>query len=122
MSAEQDSRGVSLRPWPAATKDGLTQVDLFQQLHQLAEQRGHLRSVTEKSLQDEIDSGKDVTGDVVEGVEKESEEDEDMEMANTPPRKKHRPAPISTSRCTSGRFDMIISCPRRLRSRPSGVS
>lgn len=76
MSAEQDSRGVSLRPWPAATKDGLTQVDLFQQLHQLAEQRGHLRSVTEKSLQDEIDSGKDVTGDVVEGVEKESEEEE----------------------------------------------
>ena len=33
--------------------------------------------------------------------EEESDEDEDVEMANTPPRKKHRPAPISTSRNAS---------------------
>lgn len=51
---------VALRPWPASDKDELTQDDLLLKIEQLASERGHLRNITEQSLQEDIDAGKDV--------------------------------------------------------------
>ncbi|KAF2268101.1 hypothetical protein CC78DRAFT_530482 [Lojkania enalia] len=64
---------VALRPWPAPTKETLDRVALFNQVHQLTTERGHLRFVTEKTLQEEIDAGKDASEDVMEGVEQEDQ-------------------------------------------------
>ncbi|KAH7139347.1 subunit 17 of mediator complex-domain-containing protein [Dendryphion nanum] len=73
MSSDGSSTNIALQPWLVPTKDSLTTADLYEQVHQLAEQRGHLRNVTEKVLQEEIDSGKDVTGDTMEGIEQEGQ-------------------------------------------------
>ncbi|KAE8855980.1 hypothetical protein PTNB29_08819 [Pyrenophora teres f. teres] len=53
---------VTLRPWPAPKKDELTQEDLLFKIEQLASERGHLRNITEQSLQEDIDAGKNVPG------------------------------------------------------------
>jgi mediator of RNA polymerase II transcription subunit 17 len=56
-----DSLGnVALRPWPAPKKEELSQEDLLFEIEQLASERGHLRNITEQSLQEDIDAGKDV--------------------------------------------------------------
>jgi mediator of RNA polymerase II transcription subunit 17 len=56
-----DSLGnVALRPWPAPKKEELSQGDLLFEIEQLASERGHLRNITEQSLQEDIDAGKDV--------------------------------------------------------------
>ena len=63
MSGAESLTNVTLRPWPAPKKEELSPQDLLQQVEQLANERGHLRNVTEKSLQDEIISGKDAAED-----------------------------------------------------------
>jgi|TARA_R110002003_G_scaffold44_7_gene3254 mediator of RNA polymerase II transcription subunit 17 len=44
--------------------------DLMLQIEQLTSERGHLRDITEKSLQDDIVAGNDVPDDPVGAVEK----------------------------------------------------
>ncbi|KAF1921067.1 subunit 17 of mediator complex-domain-containing protein [Ampelomyces quisqualis] len=70
MSGAGSLMNITLRPWPAPKKEELGPQHLLQQVEQLANERGHLRNVTEKSLQDEITSGKDVS----EGAKDESDE------------------------------------------------
>lgn len=60
---------ITMRPWPATEKEELSPGDIFTQIAQLTSERGHLRFITERSLQEEVDSGKDVPEDVMEGVE-----------------------------------------------------
>lgn len=62
-------KDVTLRPWPSLKKEKLTQEDLFLQIQQLTTERGHLRDITEKSLQEDIVAGKDVPEDSKEGME-----------------------------------------------------
>jgi mediator of RNA polymerase II transcription subunit 17 len=71
---------VALRPWPAPKKEELTQEDLLFQIEQLASERGHLRDITEQSLQEDIDAGKHVPDDAAEGAEKEKKKKEEEEM------------------------------------------
>ncbi|KAF2791477.1 hypothetical protein K505DRAFT_280651 [Melanomma pulvis-pyrius CBS 109.77] len=75
MSGAGPSASVALRPWPAPQKEAIPPADLFSRVHQLTIERGHLRSITEKSLQDDIDTGKDVATDIVEGVEQSQKKD-----------------------------------------------
>jgi mediator of RNA polymerase II transcription subunit 17 len=65
---------VTLRPWPAPKKEELTQDDLLFKIEQLASERGHLRDITEQSLQEDIDAGKDVPDDTEEGAKDEKRE------------------------------------------------
>lgn len=67
---------VALRPWPAPKKEELTQDDLLFKIEQLASERGHLRNITEQSLQEDIDAGKDIPDDAAEGAHKEKKENE----------------------------------------------
>jgi mediator of RNA polymerase II transcription subunit 17 len=60
---------VALRAWPAPVKEALGLQDVLSQITQLTTERGHLRGITEKTLQDEIDAGKDVPEDVLEGID-----------------------------------------------------
>jgi mediator of RNA polymerase II transcription subunit 17 len=67
---------VTLRPWPAPKKEELSQEDLLFKIEQLASERGHLRDITEQSLQEDIDAGKhvpDATADEVKGGDKEKD-------------------------------------------------
>lgn len=73
MSGAESLTNVTLRPWPAPKKEELAPQDLLQQVEQLANERGHLRNVTEKSLQDEIILGKDVSEDANDGLEEKKE-------------------------------------------------
>ncbi|KAF2687220.1 hypothetical protein K458DRAFT_296237 [Lentithecium fluviatile CBS 122367] len=75
MSDAASLTTVALRPWPAPTKDALSKEDLSAQIHQLTTERGHLRGITEKALQEEIDAGKSVPEDVMEGAETEPKKD-----------------------------------------------
>jgi mediator of RNA polymerase II transcription subunit 17 len=64
-----DSLGnVTLRPWPAPKKEELSQEDLLFKIEQLAIERGHLRNITEQSLQEDIDAGKDVPDATTDGL------------------------------------------------------
>jgi mediator of RNA polymerase II transcription subunit 17 len=60
---------VTLRPWPASKKDELSPQDLLHQVEQLANERGHLRNVTEKSLQEDIVAGKDAPNGATERLQ-----------------------------------------------------
>jgi mediator of RNA polymerase II transcription subunit 17 len=71
MASSSTTTNVALRPWPSTKKEKLEPVDIFNQVNQLAAERGHLRSVTEQKLQEEVDNGEDATEDVMQGVEKE---------------------------------------------------
>jgi mediator of RNA polymerase II transcription subunit 17 len=71
MASASTTTNVALRPWPSTKKEKLEPVDIFNQVNQLAAERGHLRSVTEQKLQEEVDNGEDATEDVMQGVEKE---------------------------------------------------
>ena len=73
MSGIESLKDVTLRPWPAPNKDELNAEDLMRQVEQLTAERGHLRNITERSLQDDIIAGKDVPDDAVEGQEEEKE-------------------------------------------------
>ncbi|KZM27155.1 RNA polymerase II mediator complex subunit [Ascochyta rabiei] len=74
MSGVESLKDVALRPWPANKKDELSRDALLQQIEQLTTERGHLRDITEKSLQADIEAGKDVPDDAEEGSEDEEEE------------------------------------------------
>ena len=60
---------VVLRPWPATEEGATAPPVLYKQIEQLTNERGYLRSITEKSLQDDINAGNYVTSDVTEGTE-----------------------------------------------------
>jgi mediator of RNA polymerase II transcription subunit 17 len=76
MSGTESWKDVALRPWPAQNNGELGKDELLLQIEQLTNERGHLRDITEKSLQDDIDAGKNVPEDAVEGVERAEEEKE----------------------------------------------
>jgi mediator of RNA polymerase II transcription subunit 17 len=60
MSGAEALGEVTLRPWPAPKKEGFSKQELLRQIEQLTTERGHLRDITEKSLQEDIDAGKTV--------------------------------------------------------------
>lgn len=70
MSGTESLKDVTLRPWPAQKKEKQTQQELLEQVHQLTTERGHLRDITENSLQEDIIAGKDVPGEAADGVGK----------------------------------------------------
>lgn len=74
MSAAESLKDVALRPWPTSKKEEHSRQDLLEQIEQLTNERGHLRVITEKSLQDDIDAGKDVPDSAMEGLAQEKEE------------------------------------------------
>ncbi|OAL43246.1 hypothetical protein IQ07DRAFT_593234 [Pyrenochaeta sp. DS3sAY3a] len=76
MAGNESLKDVTLRPWPPQKKEELSQEDLLLQIEQLTTERGHLRDITEKSLQDDIDSGKHVPEDVKDGL-KQDDKDKD---------------------------------------------
>ncbi|KAI8936833.1 hypothetical protein NX059_006070 [Plenodomus lindquistii] len=78
MSSMESLRNVTLRPWPASVQGELTQQDLYTQIEQLTTERGHLRDITESSLQETIRSGKDVASGV---AQKELGEKDKIEVA-----------------------------------------
>ncbi|ORY02942.1 subunit 17 of mediator complex-domain-containing protein [Clohesyomyces aquaticus] len=59
MSASGSVTNVALRPWPTSSRDKLTPLEIHAQIAQLTTERGHLRYITEESLQNEIDTGTD---------------------------------------------------------------
>jgi mediator of RNA polymerase II transcription subunit 17 len=70
-----DSLGdVALRPWPAPKKEELSQEDLLFKIEQLASERGHLRNITEQSLQEDIGAGKDVPDATTDELKQEKKE------------------------------------------------
>jgi mediator of RNA polymerase II transcription subunit 17, fungi type len=75
MSNADSLANVALRPWPAPAKGALSKEELSAQIHQLTNERGHLRGITEKALQDDIDAGKSVQEDYIGGVEHEPKKD-----------------------------------------------
>lgn len=76
MSGVEALKDVALRPWPTNKKDELSRDALLQQIEQLTTERGHLRDITEQSLQADIDAKKDVLEDAEEGSEDGDEEKE----------------------------------------------
>jgi mediator of RNA polymerase II transcription subunit 17 len=69
MSGTESLKDVALRPWPAQSKGEISKDELLLQIEQLTNERGHLRDITEKSLQEDVDAGKHVPEDAMEGVE-----------------------------------------------------
>lgn len=65
---------VALRPWPASKKEKLSSQDIVQQIEQLTLERGHLRDITEKSLQDDIAAGKDAPETITSEKKEEKKE------------------------------------------------
>lgn len=78
MSGTESLKDIALRPWPVVKKEELTQFELLDQIEQLTTERGHLRNITEKSLQDDIDAGKEVPEDAQGLLETKSEEDKEL--------------------------------------------
>lgn len=76
MSATELLKDVTLRPWPTPSKDELSQQDLYLKIEQLTAERGHLRDITEASLQEGIEVGKGATDDAATRVESEQHEKE----------------------------------------------
>jgi mediator of RNA polymerase II transcription subunit 17 len=74
MSGAEALREVTLRPWPAPQKEELSPQDLLRQIEQLTTERGHLRDITEKSLQEDIDAGKDLPDEAAEAAEPDKDE------------------------------------------------
>jgi mediator of RNA polymerase II transcription subunit 17 len=75
MSDTDSMTNVALRPWPAPSAGVFSKEDLSAQIHQLTNERGHLRGITEKILQDEIDAGKSVPEDAMDESETETKRD-----------------------------------------------
>lgn len=69
-------RDVTLRPWPSPKPSGWSQQDLYAQIEQLTIERGHLRDITEESLQDAMRTGKDTPGGEVQKVQQDKDEKE----------------------------------------------
>jgi mediator of RNA polymerase II transcription subunit 17 len=77
MSGTGSLTDVTLRPWPTSKKEELGSQDLLLQIEQLANERGHLRNVTEKSLREDIVAGKNVPEDTIEDAEQRKEKNKD---------------------------------------------
>jgi mediator of RNA polymerase II transcription subunit 17 len=75
MPGTESLTDVTLRPWPTSKKDELSPQDLLRQVEQLANERGHLRNVTEKSLQDDIIAGKDAPDSAAANAEEKKEKE-----------------------------------------------
>ncbi|KAF2745176.1 hypothetical protein M011DRAFT_469881 [Sporormia fimetaria CBS 119925] len=70
---------VVVRPWPTRPKEKLEAIELYTQLIQLDAERGHIQNITEQTLREEIDRGRQASqDDPMEGVE-DGEEGEDAE-------------------------------------------
>ncbi|KAF2025283.1 hypothetical protein EK21DRAFT_76859 [Setomelanomma holmii] len=78
MSGAELPKDVALRPWPAIKTEKLASEDLQLQIEQLTNERGHLRNITEKSLQEDIAAGKDLPDDAGGIVEKKELGDNDL--------------------------------------------
>lgn len=78
MPGADSLTNVTLRPWPTPKKEELGSQDLLRQVEQLANERGHLRNVTEKSLREDIAAGKDAP------AEPASELEEKKDKKNAP--------------------------------------
>ncbi len=76
MSGLDALKDVALRPWPVNKTDEFGKDALLQQVEQLARERGHLRNITEQSLQADIDAGKDLLDDAKEDHKDKEEEKE----------------------------------------------
>ncbi|KAH7380639.1 subunit 17 of mediator complex-domain-containing protein [Pyrenochaeta sp. MPI-SDFR-AT-0127] len=76
MAGTESLKEVTLRPWPSQQKEEQSQQDLLQQIHQLTLERGHLRDITESSLQEEINAGKNIPGEATDGARKADKENE----------------------------------------------
>ncbi|KAL5115739.1 RNA polymerase II mediator complex subunit [Pleosporales sp. CAS-2024a] len=87
MSGSESLADVALRPWPPAKKEELSPEDLLLQIQQLGHERGHLRNVTEKSLQEHVLAGKEAAEEIVEALaQKQQKEDEDRKKTDAPSR------------------------------------
>jgi mediator of RNA polymerase II transcription subunit 17 len=76
MSGTESLVDVTLRPWPASKKEELSPQDLLRQVEQLTHERGHLRNVTEKSLQEDVVTGRKLPeGSVGDAEEKTDKKD-----------------------------------------------
>lgn len=75
MSAADSLASVALRPWPAQAKEALSKDDVRSQLQQLTTERGHLRGITEKVMQDEIDAGRNVLENSAEESQQEQKDE-----------------------------------------------
>lgn len=67
---------MKLRPWPSSKQGELSQQDLYTQIEQLTTERGHLRDITESSLQEAIGAGTDIPDGVVHKQQEEKDEKE----------------------------------------------
>ncbi|KAL6705797.1 RNA polymerase II mediator complex subunit [Coniothyrium glycines] len=67
----EELKEVTLRPWPAQEKKELSLEELHLQVEQLTSERGHLRDITELSLQEAIAAGKDVPNGVSKNADQE---------------------------------------------------
>ncbi|KAF2644823.1 mediator of RNA polymerase II transcription subunit 17 [Massarina eburnea CBS 473.64] len=76
MSVDNPTANVTLRAWPAPAKEALGKEDIIPQIIQLTTERGHLRGITEKTLLEDIEAGKDVPEDVMEDVETADKKEE----------------------------------------------
>lgn len=74
MSGLDSLKDVALRPWPAENEDESSKDVVFRRIEQLATERGHMRNITEQSLQAEIDAGIDALEDAKDGSEDGSED------------------------------------------------
>jgi len=63
-------------------KEELGQQELLLQVTQLTSERGHLREITEKSLQEQIEAGRDILNGVKKGVEEEEEKEKEAPSMN----------------------------------------
>jgi mediator of RNA polymerase II transcription subunit 17 len=76
MSGTESLVDVTLRPWPTSKKEELSPQDLLLQIEQLTNERGHLRNVTEKALQEDVITGKKCPeGDAGDSEEKTDKKD-----------------------------------------------
>lgn len=74
MSGLDSLKDVALRPWPTDKDDEYSRDVVLRKIEQLATERGHLRNITEQSLQADIDAGNDVLDDAKNCSEDEEEE------------------------------------------------
>jgi mediator of RNA polymerase II transcription subunit 17, fungi type len=74
MTRLDSLKDVALRPWPANQDDESSRDVILRQIEQLAAERGHLRNITEQSLQADIDAGKDVPDDAKDSSADDEEE------------------------------------------------
>lgn len=78
MSTTNVTTDVALRAWPAPKKEALDIEDILAQVSQLTTERGHLRGITEQSLQDEIAAGKDEPGVAADDLEEKDKPEPSM--------------------------------------------